>query len=113
MWEETGAVSGRIGPIASKHLPRYPVSQLSHDQAQGPLQMSGSTAPPEPARSSRLHTAGAARLLFGAVAFDVARLGSGLRIRRKGITKVILSVLVLAVVLLSGVALAMLWALYQ
>ena len=67
--------------------------------------------PPEPARASRLHTAGAAKLLIDAVASDVARLGGEVRIRRAA--KVILSVLALAVLLLSVAATAMLWAVYQ
>jgi penicillin-binding protein 1A len=73
--------------------------------------MPTSAVPPEPARPSPLHTAGAARLLLGAVACDIVRLGGGLRIRH--ITKVVVSVLALAMVLLSAAATAMLWALYQ
>jgi penicillin-binding protein 1A len=68
--------------------------------------------PPEPTtRPSQLHTAGAARLLIGALATDVARLGGRVRIRH--VTKVIMSVLGLVVLLLSVAATAMLWALYQ
>jgi penicillin-binding protein 1A len=73
--------------------------------------MPTSPVPPEPARSSKLHTAGAAKLLFGAVLSDAARLGGRVRIRH--VTRAIVSVLALAVLLLSVAATAMLWALYQ
>jgi penicillin-binding protein 1A len=67
--------------------------------------------PPEPPHASKLHTAGAAKLLIGAVASDVARLGGGVRIRH--VSKVIMAVLALAMLLLSMAATAMLWAVYQ
>jgi 1A family penicillin-binding protein len=58
-----------------------------------------------------MQTAGAAKLLIGAVASDVARLGARLRMRH--LTKLIVSFLALAMLLVSVTAVAMLWALYQ